>query len=249
MPSDTRPAPPPPDGQYRVLIIDPDLDAARLMIAAISKSRIMCVHAPGGAKGLQSWRAIEPHLIIAALEMEDKNGRDICARVRRESSVPIIITTKADDSEDYQLESLRLGADELLEKPFRPRLLMGRVVAHLRRVYDYDDCASAPPTATQENTISENTVSIGDASPMSDAEKARAANEVASAVQQIAATALTPPPNETRSAQKRNGQDDEATCDSCGYSGELQAFRAQPGENELICPQCGASGQIAFTLS
>ncbi len=245
MTSDTRPAPPPSNGQYRVLIIDPDLDAARLMMAAISKSRIMCVHAPGGAKGLQSWRAIEPHLIIAALEMDGKNGRDICERVRRESSVPIVITAKAEDSEDNQMESLRLGADEILEKPFRPRLLMGRVVAHLRRVYDYDDCAPL----LKENTASQNSVSIGDASIMSEAEKARAASDVASAVQQIAATALTPPPTAGLSSKKRNGQDDEAVCDSCGYAGALQTFRLQPGENELVCPQCGASGQIAFTLS
>jgi two-component system alkaline phosphatase synthesis response regulator PhoP len=73
-----------------------------------------------------------PDLIILDLMLPGVDGLEVCRRLRRESTVPIIMLT-AKSGELERVAGLELGADDYVTKPFSPRELVARVRAVLRR--------------------------------------------------------------------------------------------------------------------
>jgi DNA-binding response OmpR family regulator len=69
------------------------------------------------------------------------SGHEVCKRLRQKSTVPIMMLT-ARASEDDRVTGLDLGADDYVAKPFRPREVVARVQALLRRAPPQQ---SAPP--------------------------------------------------------------------------------------------------------
>jgi len=63
------------------------------------------------------------------------NGVDICRAIRQESSVPIVMLTAKTDTVDVVL-GLETGADDYITKPFKPKELVARIRARLRRTDD-----------------------------------------------------------------------------------------------------------------
>lgn len=85
-----------------------------------------------GLDALRLFRA-EPHdLVVLDLMLPGLHGRDLCRRLRAESTVPILMLT-ARTAEDERIRGLELGADDYICKPFSPRELVARVHAALRR--------------------------------------------------------------------------------------------------------------------
>jgi CheY-like chemotaxis protein len=253
---------PPPDGTYRILVIGADFAYARRLMVALSKARLQCHHAPDAAAALEGWRTLQPHLIVLDLALGEPGAARLCARIRAESLVPVALAVSEQDTESACMEGLRLGADELLAKSLSPRLLRGRVVAQLRRVYNYDwselSAPAQPELARPRSPASNgaalngaasngagaarNGLGLGGDKGVPQAERELAARAVAVAVQQMSADKVP-----SRAAPPaRSGA---TVCDACGYSGALESFRAQPGSDTLVCPQCGESGMVSFKLA
>lgn len=85
-------------------------------------------------------------MIILDIMLPGEDGIEICKRVRKTSSVPIIMLTAIDTDTD-RIVSLELGADDFLVKPFNPRELLARIKAVLRRSGNYVNHPSAPKSA------------------------------------------------------------------------------------------------------
>src|SRR4051794_41431338 len=86
----------------------------------------------GGRDGLALARAMHPRLVVLDLMLPDLSGEQVCAELRRQSDVAIVMLT-ARSTEDDRIRGLDLGADDYLTKPFSPRELVARVRALLRR--------------------------------------------------------------------------------------------------------------------
>lgn len=71
-------------------------------------------------------------LLILDVMMPGEDGRSICARLRNDSEVPILMVS-ALDADDDKIWGLNLGADDYLTKPFNPKELLARINALLRR--------------------------------------------------------------------------------------------------------------------
>lgn len=84
-----------------------------------------------------------PDLIILDLMMPGTDGLDLCARIRKESQVPIIIVSARDSPLD-RVTGITLGSDDYLVKPFLPLELVARVKALLRRAGYVQAQAPAP---------------------------------------------------------------------------------------------------------
>ena len=88
--------------------------------------------------GLAGWEAIErevPSLAVLDLMLPGIDGYEICRRMRRSerlADTPIVILTARGEESDV-VAGLELGADDYVTKPFRPRVLVARVRALLRR--------------------------------------------------------------------------------------------------------------------
>jgi DNA-binding response OmpR family regulator len=96
--------------------------------------------------------------------MPGATGFDVCARIREQSKVPVMMLTARGEEEDL-VKALELGADDYLNKPFSPRTLIARVKALLRRAGL--EANAAPVAAGRlKLDIDEHTVQVSDGEPM-----------------------------------------------------------------------------------
>lgn len=147
-----RPDPPPAGAKYRILIVEDDLNIARLMLVNLSRAGFECRHAPDGVAGLQAFQDSDPHLVLLDVMMPGMSGRELCAKIRETSTVPVIMMTALSGEED-QVQGFKTGADDYVPKPFNPKLMVARVVSWLRRVYRYDVPAEEEVESASANNM------------------------------------------------------------------------------------------------
>ena len=118
---------------YRVLIIEDDVELARLTAEYLVKRNIQVAIEHRGDEALARIAREQPHLIVLDVMLPGMDGFDICRALRtRGSEVPIIMLTARDEDID-QVLGLELGADDYLAKPVQPRVLLAHIKAILRR--------------------------------------------------------------------------------------------------------------------
>jgi DNA-binding response OmpR family regulator len=116
----------------RIVLIENDEAVAETLRCSLESARHEVHAAPDGIEGLQLARTCAPSLMLLALMLPGLNGLEICRRIRRESSLPMIMVT-ACTSEVDRILGLEMGADDYVTKPFSVRELLARVGAILRR--------------------------------------------------------------------------------------------------------------------
>ena len=139
--------PPPESGKFRILIVEDDSNIARLILTTLSRAGFECRYAPDGTEGFNAFKDSSPHLVLTDIMMPGLNGQQLVQKIRETSTIPIIMMTAA-DSEDAQLQGFKGGADDYVAKPFNPKMMTARVIAHLRRVYRYDLPEKPEPTSS-----------------------------------------------------------------------------------------------------
>lgn len=128
-------------GAQSVLVVDDEPGILEIASAYLRRDGFTVRQATSGQRALDVVALQPPDLIVLDLMLPDITGEEVCATLRRTSSVPIIMLT-AKSSEADRLRGLGLGADDYLVKPFSPRELVARVRAILRRSQPTAD----PPT-------------------------------------------------------------------------------------------------------
>lgn len=116
-----------------VLVVDDEPGIIEVASAYLRRDGFTVRTADTGRRAIDAATTQMPDLIVLDLMLPDMSGEDVCAALRRRSSVPILMLT-AKSSEADRLHGLALGADDYLVKPFSPRELVARVRAILRRV-------------------------------------------------------------------------------------------------------------------
>jgi DNA-binding response OmpR family regulator len=116
----------------RILIIDDEQSVHDVARAYLEREGYEVLSAIGGREGLALAQALQPRLVVLDLMLPDLSGEQVCAELRRDSDVAIVMLT-AKSTEDDRIRGLDLGADDYLVKPFSPRELVARVRALLRR--------------------------------------------------------------------------------------------------------------------
>lgn len=120
----------------KILIVEDDLDIAKLMRIFLKKEGYQVYHAPDGQTAIGLFREVNPDLIILDIMLPDSSGKALCENFRRTTLSPIIFVTALQDEQD-RIEGLDLGADDYLPKPFSMKELSARVRAQLRRANFY----------------------------------------------------------------------------------------------------------------
>ena len=83
-------------------------------------------------RGDGDFRDYRPDLVLLDLMLPGKDGIDVCKEIRAESGVPIVMLTAKGDTIDVVL-GLESGADDYIVKPFKPKELIARIRARVRR--------------------------------------------------------------------------------------------------------------------
>lgn len=117
----------------RILAVDDDPLLLQLIDQTLEKGGYEVILASHGQEGLQLLAERKPHLIILDIMLPHVDGWEICRRIRKVSTIPIIMLTARGARSDV-VQGLEAGADDYLVKPFYPEELLARVSAVLRRV-------------------------------------------------------------------------------------------------------------------
>lgn len=116
----------------KILVVDDDAALAE-MLTIVLRGEGFDPHVIGdGTQALGAVRDIRPDLVLLDLMLPGMNGIDVCRVLRADSGVPIVMLTAKTDTVDVVL-GLESGADDYVIKPFKPKELVARVRARLRR--------------------------------------------------------------------------------------------------------------------
>ena len=116
----------------RILIIEDDKRLAEMVMKYLGEAGFRAVVAPTGGHGIALHDREAFDALILDLMLPDMDGLEVCRRIRKQSSTPILMLTARGDTMD-RVVGLEMGADDYLPKPFEPRELLARLRALLRR--------------------------------------------------------------------------------------------------------------------
>lgn len=125
----------PSDESWNILIVEDDERLAGLTREYLESNGLQVSVEGDGAVAVDRIKNESPDLVILDLMLPGEDGLSVCRLVRPYYSGPIIMLTARDDDLD-QVLGLEMGADDYLAKPVRPRVLLARIRALLRRVKD-----------------------------------------------------------------------------------------------------------------
>ena len=116
----------------RVLVVDDDPALAEMLTIVLRGEGFDTAVVGDGTRALPVVRELRPDLVLLDLMLPGMNGIDVCKAIRAESGLPIVMLTAKSDTVDVVL-GLESGADDYVVKPFKPKELVARVRARLRR--------------------------------------------------------------------------------------------------------------------
>ena len=119
----------------RVLVVDDDSALAEMLGIVLRTDGFDPAFVPDGSRALQAFRETKPDIVLLDLMLPGLSGIDVCRAIRAESGTPIIMLTAKGDTVDVVL-GLESGADDYVVKPFKPKELVARMRARLRRGED-----------------------------------------------------------------------------------------------------------------
>lgn len=115
-----------------IMVVDDEKRLVSLVNNYLTQEGYRVVSAYNGRQALEVARRERPDLIILDVMMPEMDGYEFMRRHRAEHNTPIILLTARVDDEEKVI-GLEIGADDYVTKPFRPRELVARVRAVLRR--------------------------------------------------------------------------------------------------------------------
>ena len=119
-----------------ILVIEDEIDILDVIEYNLKREGYDVLKCLDGEVGLLLAREKNPHLILLDLMLPGLDGMEVSRRLKQDPltrETPIIMVT-AKEAETDVVSGLRLGADDYIAKPFRPRELVARVEAVLRRI-------------------------------------------------------------------------------------------------------------------
>ncbi len=127
-------------GEQTILLVDDEDDIREFLSYTLAKEGFKVYTAHDGHTGILKARQVKPHLILLDVMMPGIDGIEACELLRTDPSMnSVIICFLTARSEDYsQIAGLEAGGDDYIIKPVKPKVLVSRVKALLRRYRQND---------------------------------------------------------------------------------------------------------------
>ncbi|CAM3753461.1 MtrAB system response regulator MtrA [Nocardioides zeicaulis] len=115
-----------------VLVVDDDASLAEMLSIVLRQEGFDSRIVGRGDLAMEAFRDYRPDVVLLDLMLPGKDGIDVCKEIRAESGVPIVMLTAKGDTVDVVV-GLESGADDYVVKPFKPKELVARIRARVRR--------------------------------------------------------------------------------------------------------------------
>ncbi len=124
----------------RILLVDDEPDIVEIVGYNLSQEGYKVITAENGREAISKAKKEQPHLIIMDVMMPEMDGIEACEHIRQIPDLQnVIITFLTARGEDYsQVAGFDAGADDYITKPIKPKLLVSKVKALLRRLKSDD---------------------------------------------------------------------------------------------------------------
>ncbi len=129
-----------------IMVVDDEKRLVSLVESYLAQEGYHVVSAYNGREALTVAHREKPDLIVLDVMMPEMDGYEFMRKHRAENNTPIILLT-ARVEDDEKVIGLEVGADDYMTKPFRPRELVARVRAVLRRAGDSQPAAKVVKAA------------------------------------------------------------------------------------------------------
>lgn len=138
--------------KYTILIVDDEPDILEFISYNLKKEGFKVQVANNGVQGLKSVEKSPPDLILLDIMMPEMDGVEFCRVLKSQKKYDnIIVAFLTARNEDFtQIAALDIGGDDFITKPIRPRVLISRLKALLRR------------STTDSNDENEDIIQFGD---------------------------------------------------------------------------------------
>ncbi|MEZ4960845.1 MAG: response regulator transcription factor [Saprospiraceae bacterium] len=121
--------------EVKILVVDDEPDILEILTYNLKKEGFHVTTANNGEEGLKKAEKEKPNLIILDIMMPQMDGVEVCRRLRdnKEFDKTLIAFLTAREEDYSHIAALDVGGDDYITKPIKPRVLMSRVKALLRR--------------------------------------------------------------------------------------------------------------------
>lgn len=115
-----------------VLLIEDDFVIRKILTISIEGDGYKVVECEQGQEGIQLAASVSPELILVDLSLPDTDGKEVIRSIREWSQVPILVCSARNVDEEV-VAALNAGADDFIQKPFNPEVVLARIHANLRK--------------------------------------------------------------------------------------------------------------------
>ena len=122
--------------QYKVLIIEDDLNAAQSISNFLSAWGFQCEYLKDFGQVTDQFISFRPEIVLLDITLPHYNGYHWCEEIRKISKVPIIFISSINDNLNMIL-AMNMGGDDFVVKPFDLNFLLAKINSLLRRTYDF----------------------------------------------------------------------------------------------------------------
>ncbi|MDA9551507.1 response regulator transcription factor [Flavobacteriaceae bacterium] len=132
------------NSDIKILLVDDEPDILEIVGYNLSTEGYQVITANNGLEGVRKAEKERPQLIILDVMMPEMDGIEACEKIRQLPELKdVVITFLTARGEDYsQVAGFDAGADDYITKPIKPKVLMSRVKALLRRYKESHDSVS-----------------------------------------------------------------------------------------------------------
>jgi two-component system response regulator MtrA len=120
------------DTSKRILVIDDDIYMVEMIKEILQAEGFQITTLLDASEFIKNFSAYKVDLILLDIRMRDVNGLQVLQFIRQKSDIPVIMLTGISDIQTIH-NSIEIGADDYVKKPFYPKELIARIKAKLRR--------------------------------------------------------------------------------------------------------------------
>lgn len=122
---------------HKILIVEDDGTIARTVADHLGKWEMQVKCVSNFRNVLGEFQAYQPDLVLMDIKLPYYNGFYWCSEIRKESKVPIVFLSSADDNMNIVM-AMNMGGDDFISKPFDLHVLTAKIQAMLRRTYSME---------------------------------------------------------------------------------------------------------------